>query len=142
MNNGPAKKRQVSTPLQSDDYFGVQFEEEDDLGSPDSVLAFIAQSVIETIAGTRNIEQCARWLSDGVYQQLRQKSVASTRSRAESPVKLLRPNLTVGKISTFSPRAGVVEGVVIVHNHGRARAVAIRLEGYNGRWRARSVAVL
>jgi hypothetical protein len=54
----------------------------------------------------------------------------------------MRPNLAVGKISVFSPREGVIEGVVIVHNIGRARAVAIRLEGYNGRWRAKSVAVL
>jgi hypothetical protein len=54
----------------------------------------------------------------------------------------MRPNLVIGKISSFSPRDGVVEGVVIVHNLDRARAVAIRLEGYNGRWRAKSVAVL
>jgi hypothetical protein len=114
----------------------------DELGDPRPVLAFLAQSVIETLAGIRDIEQCARWLSDGVYQQLRQKSLASSRSRAESSLKAMRPNLVVGKISVFIPRPGVIEGVVIVHNIGRARAVAIRLEGYNNRWRAKSVAVL
>ena len=135
-------KRKVSTPLDSDDYFGIEFANSADLGDPKPVLAFLAQSVIETLAGIRDIEQCARWLSDGVYQQIRQKSLASNRSRAESSVKALRPNLVVGKISVFSPREGVVEGVVIIHNIGRARAVAIRLEGYNGRWRAKSIAVL
>ena len=140
--NATAIKRKVSTPLESDDYFGLEFSDSADLGDPRPILAFLAQSVIETIAGIRDIEQCARWLSDGVYQQLRQKSVASTRSRAESQVRQLRPNLAIGKISVFSPRDGVIEGVVIVHNIGRARAVAIRLEGYNGRWRARSIAVL
>lgn len=142
MNVVTSTRKKSSTPLDSDDYFGVEFTNSDDLGDPRPVLAFLAQSVIETLAGIRDIEQCARWLSDGVYQQLRQKSLASTRSRAESSVKAMRPNLVVGKISTFSPRNGVIEGVVIVHNMARARAVAIRLEGYNGRWRAKSVAVL
>jgi hypothetical protein len=142
MNNASIAKRKASTALESYEYFWIEFAKPDNLCDPKPILAFLAQSIIETLAGIRDIEQCARWLSDGVYQQLRQKSLASTRSRAESNVRALRPNLTVGKISTFSPRAGVVEGVVIVHNIGRARAVAIRLEGYNGRWRARSVAVL
>lgn len=142
MNAVKVLKRKVSTPHESDDYFGTEFAKSADLGDPKPILAFLAQSIIETLAGIRDIEQCARWLSDGVYQQIRQKSLASTRSRAESSVKALRPNLAVGKISVFSPREGVVEGVVIIHNIGRARAVAIRLEGYNGRWRAKSVAVL
>ncbi len=142
MNAVTSATRKVSKPLDSDDYFGIEFVNSDELGDPRPILAFLAQSVIETLAGIRDIEQCARWLSDGVYQQLRQKSLASSRSRAESSVKAMRPNLVVGKISVFSPRPGVIEGVVIVHNIGRARAVAIRLEGYNNRWRARSVAVL
>ncbi len=142
MNAVTSATRKVSKPLDSDDYFGIEFGNSDELGDPRPILAFLAQSVIETLAGIRDIEQCARWLSDGVYQQLRQKSLASSRSRAESSVKAMRPNLVVGKISVFSPRPGVIEGVVIVHNIGRARAVAIRLEGYNSRWRARSVAVL
>lgn len=142
MNAVTSATRKVSKPLDSDDYFGIEFVNSDELGDPRPILAFLAQSVIETLAGIRDIEQCARWLSDGVYQQLRQKSLASSRSRAESSVKAMRPNLVVGKISVFSPRPAVIEGVVIVHNVGRARAVAIRLEGYNGRWRARSVAVL
>jgi len=142
MNDVSIAKRKSSTPLETDDYFGIESTPLAELGDPKPILAFLAQSVIETLAGIRDIEQCARWLTDGVYQQLRQKSSASSRSRAESTVRQLRPNLAIGRISTFSPRPGVVEGVVIVHNRGRAKAVAIRLEGYNGRWRARSLAVL
>ena len=108
MNNASISKRKASTPLESDEYFGIEFANPDNLGDPKPILAFLAQSIIETLAGIRDIEQCARWLSDGVYQQLRQKSLASTRSRAESNVRALRPNLAVGKISVFSPRAGVI----------------------------------
>jgi len=137
-----SSKRKVSNPIESDDYFGVQYTTSTQLGDPRPVLAFLAQAVIETIAGLRDVEQSARWLTDGVYQQLRIKSLEANRARARSQAKTLRPNLAIGKITTFSPRDGVIEGVVIVHNQGRARAVAIRLEGYNGRWRAKTLAVL
>jgi hypothetical protein len=36
----------------------------------------------------------------------------------------------------------VVEAVVIVQGPARTRAVAMRLEGMDGRWRATSLAVL
>jgi hypothetical protein len=135
-------RRTKSAATESDEYFGNQFAEMSQLGDPNPVLAFLAQAVIETLAGVRDIDQSARWLSDSVYQQLRQRSLASKRSRLDKNQSAMRPNLVIGKISSFSPRDGVVEGVVIVHNRDRARAVAIRLEGYNGRWRAKSVAVL
>jgi len=135
-------KRKLNSALETDEYFGVQKTSEADLGDPKPVLAFLAQAVIETLAGIRDVEQSARWLSDGVYQQLRMRTMAANRARAEQHAKVMRPNLVVGKMTTFSPRAGVIEAVVIVHNQGRARAVAIRLEGYNGRWRAKSLAVL
>jgi hypothetical protein len=135
-------KRAVSNPIEADDFFGTQYTSSAELGDPSKVLAFLALAVTETLAGIRDVEQCARWLSDGVYLQLKERALAFNRSRASQQIKALRPNLSVGKISQFSPRDGVVEGVVIVHNRDRARAVAIRLEGYNGRWRAKSVAVL
>ncbi|MBJ7280855.1 MAG: 3-hydroxyacyl-CoA dehydrogenase [Rhodoluna sp.] len=135
-------RRKQNAPVETDGYFAIETAKKSELGDPKPVLAFLAQSVIETLAGVRDVDQSARWLSDSVYQQLRQRSLASKRSRLDKNQPAMRPNLVIGKISTFSPRDGVVEGVVIVHNRDRARAVAIRLEGYNGRWRAKSVAVL
>ena len=40
------------------------------------------------------------------------------------------------------PRDGVVEAVVIVTGRARTRAVAIRLEGLDERWRATAINVL
>jgi hypothetical protein len=141
-SKGIATQRKVTNPVESDDYFGVQFTSTEALGDPLPVLKFLAQAVIETMAGIRDVEQCARWLTDSVYLQLKKRSMEANRLRATQRVNQLRPNLVIGKTTSFSPRDGVVEGVVVVHNQGRARAVAIRLEGYNGRWRAKSVAVL
>jgi len=137
-----SSRHKQNTPVETDGFFGIESVKKSELGDPKPVLAFLAQSVIETLAGVRDVDQSARWLSDSVYQQLRQRSLASKRSRLDKNQPAMRPNLVIGKISTFSPRDGVVEGVVVVHNRDRARAVAIRLEGYNGRWRAKSVAVL
>ncbi|NBR64696.1 MAG: 3-hydroxyacyl-CoA dehydrogenase [Micrococcales bacterium] len=142
MSVSSTSRRKVPTPFDSDEYFGAPLVTCTDLGDPIPVLAFLAQAVIETLAGIRDVEQSARWLTDGVYQQLKQKALAATRVRSQSQIRELRPNLAIGKISSFSPAEGVIEGVVIVHNRGRARAVAIRLEGYNNRWRAKSLAVL
>ncbi|MGB3376691.1 MAG: Rv3235 family protein, partial [Microbacterium sp.] len=41
-----------------------------------------------------------------------------------------------------APADGIVEAVVVVAGPGRTRAVAIRLEGLDSRWRASSFAVL
>jgi hypothetical protein len=48
----------------------------------------------------------------------------------------------IGRITTSSPRDGVIEAVVMVYEKPRARAVAIRLEGVDRRWRATSIGVL
>jgi hypothetical protein len=51
MNAVAAAKRKVSTPHESDDYFGMEFAKSADLGDPKPILAFLAQSIIETLAG-------------------------------------------------------------------------------------------
>lgn len=142
MESKAVSKRNVTNPTESDEYFSAEITSVADLGDPEPVLSYLARAVIETLAGIRDVEQSSRWLSDGVYQQLKQKSMEASRKRLAAHSKTMRPNINIGKISKFSPRQGVIEGVVIVLNNGRARAVAIRLEAYNGRWRAKSIAVL
>ncbi|MEY4418367.1 MAG: hypothetical protein RIQ88_805 [Actinomycetota bacterium] len=142
MKSPATKTRKLTTQIASDDYFSAEILSTAELADPEPLLAFLARAVIETMAGIRSVEQCARWLTDGVYQQLKQKSLEASRKRAAAQSKILRPNLVIGKISTFSPREGVIEAVVIVYNQDRARAVAIRLEAYNNRWRAKTIAVL
>jgi hypothetical protein len=48
----------------------------------------------------------------------------------------------VGGLRTCSPRDGVIESGVLLSSRSRTRAVTIRLEGINSRWRATSVSVL
>jgi len=102
----------------------------------------LARCVVEILAGTREIDQIARWLSSDVYTHLLKRVVISARARTargESPGRL---TFTMGSTVVCEPTPGVVEAVVIVHGRARSRAVAIRLEILGTRWRASAIHVL
>ncbi|WP_440708573.1 Rv3235 family protein [Herbiconiux sp. YIM B11900] len=102
----------------------------------------LARCVIEILAGTRSLDQIARWLSSDVHAHLMKRVVLSQRARTargEAPGRL---SFRMGSTVVSEPRDGVVEAVVIVHGRARSRAVAIRLEALGMRWRASAVHVL
>jgi hypothetical protein len=53
-----------------------------------------------------------------------------------------RPVFRILSTHVSEPADGVVEATLIVQTPGRARAVAVRLEGLDRRWRATSLAIL
>jgi hypothetical protein len=53
-----------------------------------------------------------------------------------------RARRTVSSIHVFEPADGVVEATAVVTGGRRARAVAVRLEGWDNRWRCVRLAVL
>ena len=124
------------------DFFGHQPATRSDLPDPEPLLINLSRCVIEVLAGVRELDQVARWVSDDVYRHLLKRVVLSARARAVKGQRPRRPTITIGRISTSEPRDGVIEAVVMVHGKGRARAVAIRLEGLDHRWRASAVNVL
>jgi hypothetical protein len=138
----PIKARKVRNPIESEEYFGVQYSRTQDLPDPVESLKVLATGVVEVIAGTRQVDQLARWLSDDVYQRLQFRARRAEAQRVEQGVKAHYQNLSVGGLRTCSPRDGVLESVVLLSSRSRTRAVAIRLEGINSRWRATSVSVL
>jgi hypothetical protein len=138
----PIKARKVRNPIESEEYFGVQYSRTEDLPDPVESLKVLATGVVEVIAGTRQVDQLARWLSDEVYQRLQFRARRAEAQRVEQGVKAHYQNLRVGGLRTCSPRDGVIESVVLLSTKSRTRAVTIRLEGINSRWRATSVSVL
>lgn len=102
----------------------------------------LARCVVEVLAGTRPLDQLARWLSDDVYEHLLLRDALARRARAargEAPTRLA---LTMGSTVLSEPSAGVVDAVVVIHGRARSRAVALRLEWLRSRWRATAVHVL
>jgi hypothetical protein len=138
----PSKTRKVRNPIESEEYFGVQYSKTCDLPDPVESLKVLATGVVEVIAGTLQVEQLARWLSDDVYQRLQFRARRAEAQRIEQGIKAHYQNLSVGGLRTSSPRDGVIESVILLSSKSRTRAVTIRLEGINARWRATSVSVL
>lgn len=136
------KPRAVRNPQEEADYFGEQYCKREDLDNPDALLRMLAPAVVEVIAGVRNISQLAAHLSEDVYGRLRDRSVKVAQERAKRGEVAMAPKLRVANMMNQEPRDGVVESVVLVQSPTRTRAVTIRLEGINRRWRATSVSLI
>ena len=90
----------------------------------------------------RDLEQLGRWLSESVYRHLLRRSIIAARGRAVRGQTPARPVATVAATRITFPAGNVVEATVLLHGVSRTRAVAIRLEGMDQRWRATALAVL
>ena len=136
------KLRAVTNQIEQRDFFGEQFSSTLELAPPEPLLRVLAPAVVEVMAGVRNIEQLGSLLSEEVFLRLRERAIrlAQLRARASEPVR--NPTLTVTDVHLEHVRDGVVEAVVLVHSPTRTRAVTIRLEGVNRRWRAQTVLVI
>ena len=125
-----------------DDFFGHQPSRSAELPPPEPLIENLTRCVIEVLAGARDLDQIARWVSDDVYRHLLKRVVLSARARRVKGRQPVRPSFTMGPVSLCRPRDGVVEAVVVVHSRARSRAVAVRLEGLDRRWRATAIHVL
>ncbi|MFC4245245.1 Rv3235 family protein [Gryllotalpicola reticulitermitis] len=123
-----------------DEFFGVQ--RTTDLPDPEPLIRNLVHCVIEIIAGARELEQIARWVTDDVYTTLARRVSFAARSRALKGTTMLRPRFALMSIRVFEPCPGVREATVVVQMPQRVRAVALRLEGLDRRWRATSISVL
>ena len=125
-----------------DEFFGHQPASTSTLPDPEPLIVNLTRCVIEILAGARDLEQIARWVTDDVYRHLLKRTVLSARARQAKGQAVVRPTFTIGSTTMCEPRDGVVEAVVIVRGRARTRAVAVRLEGLDRRWRASAINVL
>lgn len=106
------------------------------LPEPGPWVAQLVQAVLEVLARERPRQQLVRWLTPEVYAEL-------TRHVAADPGRPVpRTRRTVSSVHVTEPVDGVVEASVVAVGGPRARAVAVRLEGWDGRWRCTRLAVL
>ncbi len=138
----PPPGRTASARIAHEEFFDYQPTPRAELPDPQPLIENLTRSVIEILAGARELEQVARWVTDEVYRTLSARASISARARAARGAPAARPAFSVGEPRITEPRDGVVEAVVIVTSRARARAVAIRLEGLDRRWRASAITVL
>ena len=134
--SGPVAARDLS------EFFAPQRTPSADLPDPEPFLSNLTRGVLEVFAGVREVDQLARWLTEDAYRKLLTRANLAARARSARGVPAIRPVYTLLSVHHSSPADSVVEAVVVVQSAARARSVALRLEGMDGRWRATSLAIL
>lgn len=132
----------VTRAIDISEFFAPQRSGHADLPDPVPLLRNLTIGVLESLAGVREVEQLARWLSEDAFLTVVTRVNLAARSRSARGTPAGRPHQRILSVRHSSPADGVVEGVVIVVTPARTRAVAIRLEGIDRRWRATSLALL
>ena len=112
-----------------------------DLPDPGPWSAALVQAVLEVLGRERPRQQLVRWLSPEVYAELCAHVVAAPIRPAAGPAAG-RTRRTVSSLHLSEPVDGVVEACAVVLGGPRARAMALRLEGWDGRWRCTRLALL
>ncbi|MEQ4205273.1 Rv3235 family protein [Actinopolymorpha sp. B17G11] len=125
---GPGSKRPSEDP-----FFAPQPTPRGALPDPKSWCGRFVQALIEVLTGDRPSAQLLRWTNERVYADV----VARVRALGGAPVTVRggRGRVLVRSVHICEPRDGVAEAAIHVKHGGRSRAVAVRVEGLDGRWR-------
>jgi hypothetical protein len=108
----------------------------------EKVLRALALRAVEVIAGARDLEQLARWVTDDVYARLRVRVSIAARARAITGIVAERPRLWIDHVKTWPTDTGGFNAVILVYDKRRAHVVSVQLEGLDERWRATVLVVM
>jgi hypothetical protein len=128
----PATVRRRANRDLTDEEFGPQRTSRALLTEPRPWAGRLVQAVVEVTAGVRPLTQLVRWTTSEVYESMqRRASHARTSARIDD---LDRWAEVVRSVHVSEPVDGVAEVCAIVQQGPRCRAIALRLEGIDGRW--------
>ena len=109
--------------------FGPQPTPRAALPEPRTWAGRFVQAVIEVLAGDRPASQLVRWTTTEVYDDVACRITSGARPGAPSPARAV-----VRSVHVAEPADGVAEVSALVRRGVRCTAVALRLEGMDGRW--------
>ncbi|WP_026555504.1 Rv3235 family protein [Arthrobacter sp. 35W] len=108
----------------------------------------IGQASVEVLAGTRPIQQLARWLDARSFDALLVRATlvqaaqrAADAAAAHNNVTVLHHNPLVRSVHCCPVAPGVYESSLVIAEHHRARAVAMRLEQFKGAWKVTALEI-
>jgi hypothetical protein len=107
--------------------FGPQPTATRDLPEIRGWAARFAQALVEVLAGDRPLAQLVRWTSATVYDELAGRVLGPQAVPATS-------RGVVRSLHVSAPADGVAEVAALVRRDARSTALALRLEGLDGRW--------
>lgn len=97
-----------------------------ELPEPVAWSARLAQAIVEVRSGIRSPQQLSRWTTRAVLTDSR-RAHRTVREREAIQVR-------VRSVHASQPADGVVEATAVVSWGTRHRALALRLEGWDGKW--------
>jgi len=113
--------------------FGPQPTGRADLPEPRGWAARLVQALVEVLAGDRPVGQLVRWTSAEVYDDVAALTLPATAGRTTTARGVVR------SVHVSEPVDGVAEVAALVRRGRRTTAVALRLEGLDGRWQCTAV---
>ena len=123
----------------SDDEFGPQPTPRAQLPEPTPWAGRLVQGLLEVLSGVRPATQLVRWTTTEVYDSVQRRVThASAESRSGQPRRLAE---VVRSVHVSEPADGVAEICAVVAQGPRCRAVAMRLEGVDGRWQCTALQI-
>ena len=106
--------------------FGPQPTATRDLPAVRGWAGRFTQAMVEVLAGDRPLTQLVRWTSAEVYDELAGRVVTPSVGEGSRGV--------VRSLHVSAPADGVAEVAALVRRGARSTALALRLEGLDGRW--------
>ncbi len=131
--------RLMSVDFNTDPAVSIVPTSREELPEPRRWTAQLVQAVVEVLAHERPRQQLVRWLSPSIYADLSASVLARAQPSKGAPNRARR---SVSSVHIFEPADGIIEASAVVVGGARARAVALRLEGWDGRWRCTRLAIL
>lgn len=130
--------RLVAVPDAADDEFGPQPTPRSALPEPHGWAARLVQAVVEVLAGDRPTSQLIRWTSEEVFDEVSARVLppapGPARRSAGPPERGV-----VRSVHVTEPSDGVAEVCALVRRGLRCTALALRLEGIDGRWQCTAI---
>ncbi|HAM24000.1 MAG TPA: hypothetical protein DCM51_00350 [Actinobacteria bacterium] len=127
--------------IETAEEFCRQPTDRDDLPPAERWAATMAIAVVEVLHGQRPISQLVRWMTHDVLTRLHDSALARQRSpqpiprRSTGPARVPRiGRYSITSLRVTEPADGVVEAAALLTGPGRPIALAMRFEGYDGRW--------
>ncbi len=118
----------------STDEFGPRPTGRAALPSPRTWAARVVQAIVEVLSGVRPATQLVRWTTEEVYEEISSRVLHGRGGDVEGP-----PRGVVRSLHVSEPADGVAEVCALVRRGARSTAVALRMEGMDGRWQCTAI---
>jgi hypothetical protein len=112
-------------PDLEDEEFEVVRTGRQGLPAPQGRAVVLVRAILEALAGDRPLTQLSRWVSEDVYADI-ESTVCPGTPRTWAA--------TVRRVIVTEPADGVAEVAAVIQRGLRSTALALRLEGLDGRW--------